>query len=61
MKSYPVKFEIIDSTGELFAKFTSFDDESFIVNIKKKILSPADIREIADELEKAEKMLKSGI
>ena len=61
MKSYPVKFEILDSMDELFAKFTAFDDESFIVKIKTQILSPKDLREIADELEKATELLKNGV
>ncbi len=61
MKSYPVQFEIIDSTNELFAKFTAFDNESFEVDIKTQILSPEDIRKIADELEKATDLLKSGV
>ncbi len=61
MKSYPVKFEITDSVDDLYAKFTAFDDMSFEVDIKTQILSPDDLREIADELEKAEKLLKSGI
>ena len=61
MRSYPVQFEILDSTNELFAKFTAFDEDSFEVDIKTQILSPDNLRKIADELEKALELLKSGV
>ena len=61
MKIYPVEFEVVDEMDDIFAKFTAFDEESFEVDVKKKILSPDDLRIIADKLEFAQKMMKDGI
>ena len=57
---YPVEIEVTDDVGDHMAKFTAFDDESFMVKIDGIILSPQDLREIADKLEEAMKMLKDG-
>lgn len=60
MKAYPTEFEVMIDEETVFAKLKAFDDESF--NVKMDIIcSPADIRKLADALERCEKLLKDGI
>jgi len=62
VKLYPVEFEIfLDDSETQMATFTAFDDESLSVDIKEQILSPDDLRGIADMLVIAEKLLKKGV
>ena len=61
MKAYPTEFEITSNSEEHICKIEAFDEASFIVHLKPQIYSPQDLRELADTLEKCEKLLNDGI
>lgn len=50
-------WEITDDDDELIAKFELFDAHSVIVNINEKILTPQQLRSVADKLEEIYKGL----
>jgi hypothetical protein len=60
MRMYPVKYEIVDDAETLVGTFEAFDESSFTITINDVILSPDDLRTIADRLELAQKHLKEG-
>jgi len=62
MKMFPVKYELYPDNDEndCICTLNAFDDESYEINIHNSIVTPDELRDIADCLEFAEKMLKKG-
>ena len=62
MKMFPVEFELyLDDEETVIGKFKAFDDESFAVEVKDQIMNSNDLRDIADKLDLAYKLLKEGV
>lgn len=55
----PTEWELTDEDNELVAKFELFDAHSIVVYIHEKILTPDELRLIADELDKVYKQYVS--
>ena len=62
MKIYPTVFEILDEgEKDIIARFKAFDGDGFEIDLEMKFITPEDLRELADHLETAEKLLKKGV
>ena len=63
LKLYPTEFEVYDDEEDKYqvAKFTAFDEETFSISIEDKIISPDELRKIADMLDTSLKLLKEGM
>ena len=63
LKLYPTEFEVYDDEEDKYqvAKFTAFDEETFSISIEDKIISPDELRKIADMLDASLKLLKEGM
>ena len=51
MKHYPTEIEFVDEGKELIAKLKLFEDASWQLTIQDRLISPDDLRYIADVLE----------
>jgi len=61
MKIFPVKYELYpDNDEDCICTLTAFDDECFEINIHNSIVTPRELRDIANCLEFAEEELKKG-
>ena len=59
LKLYPTEFEVYDEEDKYQVdKFTAFDEETFSISIEDKIISPDDLRKIANMLDTSLKLLK---
>ena len=63
LKLHPTEFEVYDDEEDKYqvAKFTAFDEETFSISIEDKIISPDELRKIADMLDASLKLLKEGM
>ena len=63
LKLHPTEFEVYDDEEDKYqvAKFTAFDEETFSISIEDKIISPDELRKIADMLDISLKLLKEGM
>lgn len=51
MKHYATEYEIVTDDNTMLAKLRVFDGESFTLTVHGKVISPEEIRYIADVLE----------